>query len=116
MQLKLSKVDKENYKSFKEQQVKSFNKKRLIEKNTIEIKQEFSALKNRIKAGNESYRQIFKKKATTCTNSSLGSKIIIPQSAIQRIQQPSNLSKKVSNLTSIERANEDMTYIKKMAA
>lgn len=59
--MKLSEVDKQNFKSFKEQQVKSFNKKRMIEKNTIGINQEFSALKSRIKASNESFRAIFQK-------------------------------------------------------
>ena len=55
----MSEVDKQNYKSYKELQAKSFNKKRMIEKNTIGINQEFSALKSRIKAGNESFRAIF---------------------------------------------------------
>ena len=59
VQIKMSEVDKQNYKSYKELQAKSFNKKRMIEKNTIGINQEFSALKSRIKAGNESFRAIF---------------------------------------------------------
>ena len=45
-----------NFQSFKDQQIKSFNKKRMIEKNTIGIKKDFSALKNRILAGNEDFR------------------------------------------------------------
>ena len=49
-------LDKMNYKSFKEQQMKSFNKKRMIEKNTIGITNDFSALKNRIMAGNEDFK------------------------------------------------------------
>ena len=81
--MKLSEVDKENYKRFKEQQVKSFNKKRMIEKNTIGINHEFSALKNRIKAGNESFRAIFLK-GQVSSGSGSGGNIVIPQSAIQR--------------------------------
>ncbi len=57
--MKLSEIDKQNYKWFKEQQGKAFSKKRMIEKNTIGINHEFSALKNRIKAGNESFRANF---------------------------------------------------------
>ena len=75
--MKLSEVDKENYKRFKEQQVKSFNKKRMIEKNTIGINHEFSALKNRIKAGNESFRAIFLKGQVSSGNGS-GGNIVIP--------------------------------------
>ena len=59
--MKMSAIDQENYKRFKEYQVKSFNKKRMIEKNTIGITHEFSQLKNRIKAGNESFRANFLK-------------------------------------------------------
>ena len=36
--------------------MKSFNKKRMIEKNTIGITNDFSALKNRIMAGNEDFK------------------------------------------------------------
>ena len=61
LQVRMTELDKDNYKRFKEQQVKSFNKKRMIEKNTIGINHEFSALKNRIKAGNESFRANFLK-------------------------------------------------------
>ena len=75
--IKLSEVDKENYKCFKEQQVKSFNKKRMIEKNTIGINHEFSALKNRIKAGNESFRAIFLK-GQVSSGSGSGGNIVIP--------------------------------------
>ena len=59
--VKLSDIDKQNYKRFKDYQVKSFNKKRMIEKNTDGINHQFSALKNRIKAGNESFRANFLK-------------------------------------------------------
>ena len=37
-----SELDQQNYMHFKEQQVKSFNKKRMIEKGTIGINHEFS--------------------------------------------------------------------------
>ena len=84
--VKLSEIDKQNYKRFKEYQVKSFNKKRMIEKNTIGINHEFSALKNRIKAGNESFRANFLKNygsgsGSSTTNGGAGS-MVIPQSAI----------------------------------
>ena len=38
------------------QESKAFDKKRQIEKNTIGIKKEFSVLKSRIMAGNNSFR------------------------------------------------------------
>ena len=67
--------------------MKSFNKKRMIEKNTIGINHDFNALKNRIKAGNESFRANFLRNyGSGSTNSSL----IIPQSAIQRPPLGSN--------------------------
>lgn len=53
----------------------------MIEKNTIGINHEFSALKNRIKAGNESFRAIFLKGQVSSGGGS-GSNIVIPQSAI----------------------------------
>jgi len=73
--LKLSDCDKQNYKRFKEQQVNSFNKKRMIEKNTIGINHEFSALKNRIKAGNESFRAFFLKQQS---QGAAAANIVIP--------------------------------------
>ena len=78
IQIKWSTLDKENYKLFKEQQVKSFNKKRMIEKNTIGINHEFSALKNRIKAGNESFRAIFLKGQANSAGGSAGGNLVIP--------------------------------------
>lgn len=39
---KMTELDLDNYKRFKDLQVKSFNKKRMIEKNTIGINHEFS--------------------------------------------------------------------------
>ena len=81
---KMSELDRQNYKRFKEQQVKSFNKKRMIEKNTIGINHEFSALKNRIKAGNESYRAIFMRQQFGSSGPTNNASIVIPQSAIQR--------------------------------
>ena len=86
---KMTELDKQNYKRFKEQQVKSFNKKRMIEKNTIGINHEFSALKNRIKADNESFRATFLKNYVTGSGSQIGS-FVIPQSAIQRPPLGSN--------------------------
>lgn len=53
----------------------------MIEKNTIGINHEFSALKNRIKAGNESFRAIFLKGQVSSGGGS-GGNIVIPQSAI----------------------------------
>ena len=45
----------------------------MIEKNTIGITHEFSALKNRIKAGNESFRANFLKNYGTGSGSGSGS-------------------------------------------
>ena len=81
--MKLTEIYKQNYKRFKEQQVKSFNKKRMIEKNTIGINHEFSALKNRIKAGNESFRANFLRNYGYNSNTT-SSGFVIPQSAINR--------------------------------
>ena len=77
----MSELDQENYKKFKESQVKSFNRKRMIEKNTFGINHEFSQLKNRIKAGNESFRANFLKNYNSGSGSQTGS-FVIPQSAI----------------------------------
>ena len=57
--LKQTELDKQNYKDFKSEQANSFKKKRMIEKNTIGITNDFSALKNRIVAGNRSFRANF---------------------------------------------------------
>jgi len=60
----------------------------MIEKNTIGINHEFSALKNRIKAGNESFRANFLKNYGSGSGSSTmygpTANFVIPQSAIQR--------------------------------
>lgn len=49
--------DRDNYHGYKESQVKAFNKKRLIEKNKLGINNDFDALKNRVKAGQNSFRK-----------------------------------------------------------
>jgi len=67
-ELKLADLDKQNYKDFKSEQAKSFNKKRMIEKNTIGITNDFSALKNRIVAGNKSFRANFLNQAQFTVN------------------------------------------------
>jgi len=50
-------LDLVNYRNFCERQVKSFNKKRMIEKNTMGIMKDFQQLKNRVVAGNESFKK-----------------------------------------------------------
>ena len=56
----LSPLDQQNLDEYKSGKVSAFDKKRMIEKNTIGITKDFSALKNRIMAGNQMLKnQVF---------------------------------------------------------
>ena len=55
--LQLTELDNANLSDYKSGKVKAFDKKRQIEKNTIGISKDFSALKSRIIASNEKFKK-----------------------------------------------------------